>query len=222
MSKISVKKYINGDGGPLVILGVSEGKEEMAGAVFNLVKESAPEKPFVLASIAVNDWNQDFSPWTMEGLREGESFAGGGKETLENINRIINTQLASYSNNKVFIAGYSLAGLFSLWSLYSCDLFDGCACCSGSLWFEDWTRFAENNKIKKQGIIYLSLGGKEEKTKDSVMATIGNATRQQEKILERDPSVKKKTLVMNPGGHFASPDKRLAQGIKWLLENYDK
>lgn len=216
MEDSKIKIFKNGDGGPLIILGASKHSEDTAQSVFELVKESAPGKPFVLASFAAHDWDRAFSPWPS---KRDERFWGGGEETLEEIRKLIDGELREYSRQKIFMAGYSLAGLFSLWSLYRSEMFDGCACCSGSLWFEGWTEFASKNQIRRKGIVYISLGGKEEKTKDPVMATIGGATRQQDKILEKDPNVKKKTLVMNPGGHFSSPDKRLAKGITWLLEN---
>ena len=218
MADSKIKIFINGEGGPLIILGASEHNADTAQSVFNLIKESAPERPFVLASFAASDWDSSFSPWPSNDGR----FRGEGEKTLYEIKGLIDGELREYAGQKIFMTGYSLAGLFSLWSLYASEMFDGCACCSGSLWFEGWTDFAEKTQIRKKGLVYISLGGKEEKTKDPVMATIGDATRQQDKILEKDPNVKKKTLVMNPGGHFSSPDKRLAKGIIWLLENCDE
>lgn len=74
----------------------------------------------------------------------------------------------------------------------------------------------------KKCLVYLSLGGKEEQSKNAVMAGIGHATRSQDKLLEGDDKVIAHTLVMNPGGHFASTDKRVAKGIAWLLEQSAK
>ena len=62
------------------------------------------------------------------------------------------------------------------------------------------------------------LGGKEEKTKNAVMATVGDCTREQEKLLLEDPFAERVVLEWNPGGHFADSGKRLAKGIRWLLE----
>ena len=64
----------------------------------------------------------------------------------------------------------------------------------------------------------LSLGGKEEKTKNAVMATVGDRTREQEKLLLEDSFAEQVVLEWNPGGHFADSGKRLAKGIKWLME----
>ena len=82
-----------------------------------------------------------------------------------------------------WLAGYSLAGLFALWAAYECDIFSGIACCSGSLWFKDWDIYMREHTLKRKCSVYLSLGGKEEKTKNAVMATVGDRTREQEKIV---------------------------------------
>ena len=55
------------------------------------------------------------------------------------------------------IAGYSLAGLFALWSVYQTDLFDWAASISGSLWFDGFLEFMKANTPKVK-FIYFSLG----------------------------------------------------------------
>ena len=117
-----------------------------------------------------------------------------------------------------WLAGYSLAGLFALWSAYECDIFSGIACCSGSLWFKDWDIYMREHTLKRKCSVYLSLGGKEEKTKNAVMATVGDRTREQEKLLLEDPFAERVVLEWNPGGHFADSGKRLAKGIRWMME----
>ena len=212
-----------GEGGPLFLLGVSEGEEAYVSSVFGLVREMCPGKTFTLAAFETDDWNRDFSPWPAEGVMAGELFQGGGDAALEWLSEALNADFKGVnSSGRVFICGYSLSGLFALWSLYRSALFDGCACCSGSLWFSGWKDFARDRSIAKKGLVYLSLGGKEEKSKNAVMASIGEATRLQDRILEKDGNVVRHTLVMNPGGHFASTDRRVAKGIAWLLEENSK
>ena len=71
----------------------------------------------------------------------------------------------------------------------------------------------------KSGIIEnMTQELKEEKTKNPVMARVGDRTRTQERILRNDPKVKHTTLEFNSGGHFADAQKRLAKAVKWLLE----
>lgn len=121
-------------------------------------------------------------------------------------------------DREIYLIGYSLAGLFALWTAYETDIFSAIASCSGSLWFEQWDEYVLHHQIKHESNIYLSLGGKEEKTKNPVMARVGDRTRTQERILRNDLKVKHTTLEFNSGGHFADAQKRLSKAVKWLLE----
>ncbi len=44
----------------------------------------------------------------------------------------------------------------------------------GSLWFPDWDHYVRNHVIQSKCSVYLSLGGKEEKAKNKVMAAVGD------------------------------------------------
>ena len=63
----------------------------------------------------------------------------------------------------------------------------------------------------------MSLGDREEKTKNKVMAKVGNRTRRQTEILKDDPNVEKLIFEWNEGGHFDEPLKRGAKGIAKIL-----
>ena len=117
---------------------------------------------------------------------------------------------------KLCIGGYSLAGLFALWSAYETDLFDGVAAASPSVWFPGWIGHAETNAVKA-GKVYLSLGDKEEKTRNPVMRTVGDNIRRQHELLQAEPACEKCILEMNQGNHFKEPDIRTAKGFAWLL-----
>ena len=120
-----------GKGGPLVIAAV--GRETDCGRIFDIVKEKAAEKPFSIAFFKVTDWNRELSPWQAEGPF-GDSFSGGAGKTLELLFGAVPALKDQCPGcTGIYMAGYSLAGLFSLWALYSCELFDGCASCSGSM-----------------------------------------------------------------------------------------
>ena len=116
-----------------------------------------------------------------------------------------------------WLMGYSLAGLFALWAAYESDVFSGIVCCSGSLWFPDWDHYVRNHVIQSKCSVYLSLGGKEEKAKNKVMASVGDRTRAQEGLLQEDSMVESVVLEWNAGGHFADAGKRLAKGVKWMF-----
>lgn len=80
------------------------------------------------------------------------------------MNDLIPKLKADYGvDREIYLIGYSLAGLFALWTAYETDIFSAIASCSGSLWFEQWDEYVLHHQIKHESNIYLSLGGKEEK-----------------------------------------------------------
>jgi len=215
------KTYTKGEGGTLIILA-SFANDSLSEAVFSYVNQKT-SKDFYILVMETDNWDADLSPWPAAMPGSDRLFLGKGQETLAILQKKIEENQYNKKYEKIIIAGYSLAGLFALWAVHECDLFDGCICCSGSLWFDGWEEYSKMHMLKKPGSVYLSLGGKEEKAKDPIVATIGQKTKDQNNILDDDLMVTRHTLVMNPGGHFASPDKRLAQGIIWTLgEKYEK
>jgi hypothetical protein len=63
--------------------------------------------------------------------------------------------------------------------------------------------------------VYLSLGDREEKTRNPVMAQVGNAIREAEAMFAE--AGKECTLEWNKGNHFKDPDLRTAKGFAWLM-----
>ncbi len=167
----------------------------------------------------VEDWNADFSPWEFT-LNKKMSFSGGGRSTLDwLVNKCVTYCEKEYGlTGKRVLCGYSLAGLFSLWAFYESQAFCGVISCSGSLWFGDWISYAESHTAPQNSSVYLSLGDREEKARDRIMATVGDCTRRQYELVCGDKNVSRHILEWNDGGHFNEPEKRIANGIKWLIE----
>ena len=82
------------------------------------------------------------------------------------------------------------------------------------MWFPGWTDYAAARTPQARAV-YLSLGEKEEKTRNPVMSAVGGAIRTQKSLLERDgiPSV----LEWNPGNHFRDAALRTQKGIEWMI-----
>ena len=145
-------------------------------------------------------------------------LSGKGNDTLRFLEDEFLPEIKSkFPKSEVFLTGYSLAGLFSLWALYETDKFNGAVCCSSSLWFDKWDEYASLHRIKSPSTIYMSLGDREEKTKNKVMSKVGDRTRRQAEILKEDPNVEKLYFEWNEGGHFDEPLKRVAKGITRIL-----
>ena len=119
-------------------------------------------------------------------------------------------------NKKIYIGGYSLSALFALWASYKIDLFDGVVAASPSMWFPDFMKYISENDIKVNKV-YLSLGDKEEKTKNKVMATVGDNIRKYYEMLKNTKG-KEVVLEWNEGNHFVDSDLRTAKGFAWILK----
>ena len=165
---------------------------------------------FRMIAVRVPDWNRDLSPWTAPAVFGKESFGDGAGDFLEGI-------LPLCPDGKTcYIGGYSLAGLFALWAAYRTGRFAGVAAASPSVWFPGFTDFMQANRIQSKAV-YLSLGDREEKAKNPVMATVGSRIREAEGILKAQgiPC----TLEWNPGNHFRDADIRTAKAFAWVLNH---
>lgn len=202
---------------PVFIWGLDMSHGETAESLFEEVK-TLTDKDFSFAVFDVTDWNAQFSPWTAPAVFGKDSFSGKGNDTLRFLEDDFLPEVKSkFPESEVFLTGYSLAGLFSLWALYESEKFNGAVCCSSSLWFDKWDEYASLHRIKSPSTIYMSLGDREEKTKNKIMAKVGDRTRIQAEILKEDPNVEKLYFEWNEGGHFDEPLKRVAKGIARIL-----
>lgn len=181
-------------------------------------------KGFTLAAFRVNDWNTDLSPWEAAPVFGDAGFGSGAEDTLKYILESLIPELTGYGssagtehNTELYLGGYSLAGFFSLWAAYKTDRFAGVAAVSPSVWFPGWMDFAREHSIRTPRV-YLSLGDKEERTRNPVMRTVGDNIRAQLELLESDSGCTACTLEMNQGNHFREPDLRTAKGFAWLLQ----
>ena len=176
---------------------------------------------FCFLAVTIRNWNQDLSPWKEDAVFGNENFGDGAKNTLLFITEKLISGFSKHNpckNRKIYLCGYSLAGLFALWSSYQTDLFYGIASASPSVWFHDWILYSETHDIHTN-YVYLSLGTKEEKTKNPVLSSVGDCIRKQEVILKSKVNC---TLDWNPGNHFVDSDIRMAKAVTWLLKNSNK
>ena len=178
------------------------------------------DKQFSLIAFKIEDWNSELSPWEAPPAFGKKSFGSGATDTLEFIeSRLIPTVKEKYNLDndiKFILGGYSLAGLFSLWSAYKSNTFSGIAAASPSVWFNGWEEFMDNN-TPLSNTIYLSLGNTEEKTKNKVMSAVGDNIRKQEELLKNNNI--STILEWNKGGHFSDSDLRVAKAFVWCIEN---
>ena len=180
------------------------------------------DKNFSLAAFKIEDWNSELTPWEMPLLRGKGNFGDGAGKTLEFIKDKLIPSLAEFiniqdKNVKYILGGYSLAGLFSLWSGYETNTFYGVAGVSPSVWYEGWIDFVRNAELKANNV-YLSLGKREETSKHKILAKIGDNIREYSEIL-KNSGIEKSILEWNEGNHFNDSDIRTGKGFVWILEN---
>ena len=210
---------ILGEEGPCFLYGLDSMEDTLAEDLYNRVS-LATDKPFMLAAFQTEDWNACFSPWEAEGIRKGDTFAGKGPETLQFITDKYMPYIREHypKAGEMLTAGYSLSAIWALWAAYECEALAGCVSCSGSLWFPKWDEYMRGHRMQAKGPVYLSLGVKEEKTRNPQMSRVGDVTRGQYDLLQQDANVTDCTLEWNPGGHFADVCDRVSKGIMWILD----
>ena len=176
---------------------------------------------FLFAAIPVESWNDALSPWEAPAVWGKQGFGGKAADTLrfltEQVMPTLKQQIELSENIKIILGGYSLAGLFALWASTQTKLFYGVAAASPSVWFPGWMEFEQPHPIQAQRV-YLSLGDKEERTKNAVMAAVGDNIR----ALHSQLTVRGAdcTLEWNSGGHFKNAVLRTAKAFRWTMEEH--
>ena len=169
------------------------------------------QNSFFLIAVKIDDWNNDLSPWKAPAIFGKESFGDGASKTLGEL-----LKLCADKGKTYYIGGYSLAGLFALWAAYQTDVFSGVAAVSPSIWFPGFQEYMKTNVIRTD-TVYLSLGDREEKVRNPVMATVGDRIRKAHMLLkERDVNC---ILEWNNGNHFKDADIRTAKAFAWVMNS---
>ena len=178
---------------------------------------------FNLVTISGLHWNQELSPWPIETVvSKNDNFAGMADqwlplftgEVLPQVEQLLDAPPAWRC-----LAGYSLAGLFAVWTAYQCDLFTRILSASGSMWYPGWLEYATVHEpaVALQGV-YLSVVAVSLKKNNAVLQTVGERT-QALAALMAERGIPSK-FELNPGNHFKNPPLRVVKGIKWLLDNH--
>ncbi len=212
-----VTLYLTGDAAPAVYVNMYEetGAQvlEQCGALGC--------RAFNMVSVSGLNWNADLSPWPAEPIFDRDGGFTGGADAYV---RWMENVLIPYSENIIgsptsrIIAGYSMAGLFSLYAPYITELFDRAVSASGSVWYPGFAEHVkEHGFLKPPEAIYLSLGDRESRTKNPVFSRTEGLTRELGEIYASMGI--NSIFELNPGNHFRDAALRLAKGIYWILNN---
>ena len=188
-------------------------------AVFRQISASG-NLDFTLVAISGLNWEHDMVPWDIPSISSKDTPCTGGADAY--LELMLN-EILPQAEKTVFgtplwrgIAGYSLAGLFALYSIYRTDVFSRAASVSGSLWFPDFPAFVCSHTPKQTpDCIYFSLGDKEHKTRNPFLQTVRQNTEEMEDFYKQQGIAT--TFQLNPGNHFQDAALRTAAGIRWIL-----
>ena len=196
-------------------LGVHE-KETLP----NEMEEIATASPvsFAMAAFEIEDWERDLMPWGDPAVSKRPEAGTGAVDTLRYLlGGLLPWLKERYGELPVVLGGYSLAGLFSLWAACEINAFTGIAAASPSVWIQGWPEYAASHPLQARQV-YLSLGEREEKTRNRAIAQIGERIRNEHALAERQLGESNCALEWNPGGHFADCEQRLARAFIWNLQ----
>ncbi len=202
------------------LIGVKPLKEEVAP-----IWEKLAGYNVVLAGCDCQNWNDELSPWPAESVTSGgPEFGGQGLELGRwlltrfepDISRIYNHFWMPATR---FIAGYSLAGLFALWQAHSSHAYSAAASCSGSLWYPKWFDFLQHHQPPAGMNVYLSLGDREDAAGPAILRQVGPATQKTYAFYASRKKGGHCIYLKEKGNHFNQTQQRLANGVKWMLDN---
>lgn len=177
-----------------------------------------PLSPLFVA-VPIADWELELMPWAEPAVSSRPEVGSGAGETLLFLSEELLPALSSLlpSAAPVVLGGYSLAGLFALWAACQTDRFAAVAAGSPSLWAGDWPAYtAHNPMMAKQ--VYLSLGDREERSRNKTFARVGDRIRDEYQRLQQQLGMENTSLVWEQGGHFADPAARMVRAFVWCLE----
>ena len=218
----------------LLVQPVGEHENDTLDAEIEAIRE-AVDTPFVFAGVPISDWEKELTPWSDPNISPCEGVGEYAFETLDYITKQLLPSLrsrweradrfpAEEGANKalpVIIGGYSLAGLFARWAASKTECFDAVAAASPSLWITSWQGFSEAHQVFARDV-YLSLGDREERARNKIMAQVGDNIRWEYEHLQRTLGADHCTLVWEQGGHFSTPHLRLARAFAWCINRIQK
>lgn len=143
------------------------------------------------------------------------------RDRVEQLLQYVETSLlgfieARHTHLPLAVGGYSLGGLFALWTTTVTPAFKAVAACSPSLWMSGWEEYYASHPSKAE-YIYMSLGKKEEKTGKMPFRTVGDKCRLQHQRHLAEVGEDHCCLRWHEGDHFADSELRKAEAFAWCI-----
>ncbi len=185
-------------------------------------KIGCPE--FHLVSMTGIYWDEEMSPWAHEPVvAKNDHFTGEADNFLKMMETEIVPQVQKLipDSQISILNGYSMGGLFALFTAYRSDLFDAYAAPSGSVWYPEFVDFVREHQFKKMPkAIYLSIGDKESRTRNKYLSHTESNMKELQ-LIYKDRGVAT-AFELNEGNHFKDVNHRIAKGLKWVLTTLEE
>jgi len=210
--------YTEGDQQPQALLIQPLGAQERD-SIDNEVAmiSEATGASFVMAAFAIGDWEVELTPWHAPAISKRQAVGEHALDTLDDItNSLIPYLKERFGHLPVVLGGYSLGGLFSRWAASKAECFEAVAAVSPSLWIDAWCGFSDAHAVNAR-YVYLSLGDREEHTRNKAIAQVGNNVRWEHEHLKQTLGSDNTTLEWNAGNHFTDGARRTAKGFAWCI-----
>lgn len=167
------------------------------------------------------NWNDDLTPWPAEGVfRKAKPFGGKAAVFLDKLTHetIPETEeLLGVKDAERTLLGVSLSGLFALWSAFNTDAFSNVISISGSLWYDGFVAWMEQQALSPQITnVCMLLGEKEKNAKEKRMASVEERTLAASRILKENPRPSI-TFELVEGTHFSPIMPRLERAFELVF-----
>lgn len=175
----------------------------------------------VVITIPYEEWSNLLAPWsTPDGWPQYVACTGGAPEYIKTFTGQIVPKAESFMQKpgERVLAGYSLAGLFAIWSLFETDLFDKIACASGSLWFPGFEKWFFTHQMKRiPEYVYFSISDEEFNSENKYLEPVKPTTIAVRNWFDRQGV--ETTFVLDPGDHYQDVLQRTSAAIFWVLNH---
>ena len=204
-----IRDIINfGTEGGLSVFQIAEVRDRaMLEEEVRLIK-TRTDIPFSITALLTDDWNNDLTPWKAEGVHNSGSFGDRAPDTLS-----ILLEEAGKREGEKIIAGYSLSGLFALWTSFQTDIFSRAVACSPSVWYPGFQEYAASRRLLASHV-YLSIGDREGFARNPILRNVDGRLKEIAEHLGPDRAF----FEYNSGNHFSDVPLRIARGIAWEAE----
>ena len=155
--------------------------EGIKGDLYDGLKGLSGKHGISIAVIEDVNWNDDLTPWLAAGVfKKAKPFGGKAASFLNKLTDEIipkTEKELGIEDAERTLLGVSLSGLFAVWAVFNTDAFTNIISISGSLWYDGFVEWMEEQtpspQLKK---VCMLLGEKEKNSKEKRMATVEERT----------------------------------------------